>query len=321
MCVLRSSLRYRDELVCARSVQCQHRQKALQPMNVPLHPVFSDVTGVSGWRILEAILAGERDVQKLAARTDRRARASLATIEKALCGDDRPEHLFVLQCAYDLYQTYDKKIRLCDEQVIAQMAPLPTRADKPVPPRKAGRPQLKDRVAGTDLREELFRLAGVDWTAIEGIGPLTTQVILSEIGLDMSAWRSEKHFASWLGLCPDHRISGGKILSRRTRRVLHPVADAWRVSATTLQRSQTALGAFYRRMRAKLGAASALTATAHKLARLIYRLLKHGELYVQQGLDAYEAKYRARLLHNVKKSAAALGFELTPAQAVSPSVS
>jgi transposase len=321
MCVLRTFLRYRDELVCARSAQCQHMQKALQQMNVQLHQVFSDVTGVSGLRIIEAILSGERDVKKLAALTDRRARASLATIEKALGGDYRAEHLFVLQCAYDFHQAYDRKIQLCDEQIIAQMSQLPTRADQPLPPRKAGRPALLDKVAGVDLREQLFRCAGVDLTAIEGIGPLTAEVILSEIGLDMSAWRSEKHFASWLGLCPDHRISGGKVLSRRTRRVLHPVADALRMSATTLQRSQTALGAFYRRMRAKLGAASAITATAHKLARIIYRLLKHGDLYVQQGLNAYEEKYRARLLHNLKKNAAALGFELSPFEQPSTSVS
>jgi transposase len=321
LCVLRSYLRYRDELVCARSVQCQHMQKALQEMNVQLHQVFSDVTGVSGLRIIEAILDGERDVKKLAALTDRRARAPLATIEKALAGDYRAEHLFVLQCAFDLYQAYEGKIQQCDEQIIAQLKSLPARADKPIPARKAGRPQYRDMVAGSDLREELYRCVAVDLTAIEGIGPLTAQIIISEIGLDMSPWRSEKHFASWLGLCPDHRISGGKVLSRHTRRVLNRVADALRMSATTLQRSQTALGGFYRRMRARLGAASAITATAHKLARLIYRLLKHGELYVQQGLNAYEEKHRARQLHNLHKSAQKLGFQLTPFQALPSAVS
>lgn len=324
MCVLRSFLRYRDELVCARSVQCQHLQKALQQMNVQLHQVLSDVTGVSGLRIIQAILAGERDVKILAALADRRVRASQATIEKALRGDHRVEQLFMLQSAFDLHHTYEQKIHLCDEQIIAQLAKLPSSVDlkdKPVPPRKPGRPRLSDMVAGTDLREELYRCVGVDLTAIEGIGVLTAQVLISEIGLDMTRWRSEKHFASWLGLCPDNRISGGKVLSSHTRHVLNPVADALRLSATTLQNSKTALGAFYRRMRARLGPASAITATAHKLARLVYRLIKHGELYVQQGMEVYENKYRERVLHNLKKTAASLGLELVQKQQPAPSVS
>jgi len=324
MCVLRSYLRYRDDLVCARSVQCQHMQKALQQMNVQLHQVLSDVAGLSGQRIIEAILAGERDVKKLAGLADRRVRASQATIEKALRGDYRAEHLFVLQSALDLYQTYERKIHLCDEQILGQLARWPARVDlqeKPVPPRKPGRPRLQDMVAGTDLREELYRCTGVDLTAIEGIGVLTAQVVISEIGLDMTRWPSEKHFASWVGLCPDHRISGGKVLSSHTRHVLNPVADALRLAAATLHKSQTALGAFYRRMRARLGAVSAITATAHKLARIIYRLLKHGELYVQQGMEVYENRYRQRLLHNLTKTAATFGLELTPARQPAPSVS
>jgi transposase len=324
MCVLRSYLRYRDDLVCARSVQCQHMQKALQQMNVQLHQVLSDVTGVSGLRIIEAILAGERDAKKMAGLADCRVRASRATIEKALRGDYRAEHLFVLQSAFDLSQTYERKIRLCDEQIIAQLAQLPARVDlkdKPVPPPKPGRPRLKDMVAGTDLREELYRCAGVDLTAIEGVGVLTAQVVISEIGLDMARWRSEKHFASWLGLCPDNRISGGKVLSSHTRHVVNSAADALRIAAASLQNSKTALGAFYRRMRAKLGAASAITATAHKLARIIYRLLKHGELYVRQGMEDYEKKYRQRLLHHLQKTAANFGFQLIPTQQLPPSVS
>jgi transposase len=324
MCLLRTYLRYRDELVGARSVQCQHMQKALQQMNVQLHQVLSDVTGVSGLRIIEAILAGEREGKKLAALADRRVRASQATIQKAMRGDYRTEQLFVLRSAFELYQAYEAKIARCDEQIIAQMATLPTHAQgekKPLPPRKPGRPLRCDLVAGTDLRKELYRCAGVDLTAIEGVGVLTAQVVISEIGLDMSRWPTEKHFSSWLGLCPDHRISGGKVLSRHTRHVLNPVADALRMAATTLQNSKTALGAFYRRMRARLGAASAITATAHKLARIIYRLLKYGEHYVQQGLEAYEKKYRERLLHNLKKTAAALGLELTQKQSLPPCVS
>lgn len=314
LCVLRSYLRYRDELVCARSVQCQHMQKALQQMNVQLHQVLSDVTGVSGLRIIEAILQGERDPGKLAALADRRVRANTATIAKAMRGDYRTEHLFVLQCAYELHQTYEKKIHQCDEQIIEQMAQLPDQLGQPLGERKPGRAPIRDRVAGKDLRVELHRWTGVDLTAIEGIGVLTAQVVLSEIGTDMSRWRSEKHFTSWLGLCPDNRISGGKILSCHTRRVVNRVSDTLRMAAMTLQNSKTALGAFYRRMRGRSGAASAITATAHKLARIIYRLLKYGEAYVQKGLEHYEQHYRKRLLHNLTKTAASLGFQLIPNQ-------
>jgi transposase len=324
MCVLRSYLRYRDELVCARSTQCQHMQKALQQMNVQLHQVLSDITGASGLRMIEAILQGQRDGQKLAALADRRVRASPDTIAKALQGDYRAEHLFVLKTAFELHGIYQKQILRCDEQVIAEMAKLPTRVDpeqKPLPARKAGRRPSADKVAGKDLRQELYRWTGVDLTAIEGIGVLSAQIILSEIGTDMNRWRTEKHFTSWLGLCPDNRISGGKVLSSHTRKVINPVADALRIAATTLEHTQSGLGAFYRRMKARLGSASAITATAHKLARLIYRLLKHGEDYVRQGLETYEEKYRERLLHNLRKNAKRLGFELTPSQPLTVCVS
>jgi transposase len=324
MCVLRSYLRYRDALVCARSQQCQHMQKALQQMNVQLHQVLSDVTGVSGLRIIEAILSGERDAQKLAALVHRRVRASQATIQKAMRGDYRAEHLFMLQTAFELHGTYEAKIQACDEQLVAQMAQLPTHANlerQPLGARPAGRAASRDQVAGQDMRAELHRWTGVDLTAIEGLGVLTAEVILSEIGTDMNRWRTEKHFTSWLGLCPDHRISGGKVLSRHTRHVVNRVADALRMAAMTLQHSKTAVGAFYRRMRGKLGAASAITATAHKLARLVYRLLKHGEAYVRQGLELYEQKHRQRQLQNLQKNAAALGFELTPREGLAPCVS
>jgi transposase len=290
-------------------------QKALQQMNVQLHQVLSDVTGVSGRRMIAAILAGERNVQKLAELVDCRVRASQATICKALHGDFRSEHLFLLQCAYDLHQIYEEKIALCDQRIVAQLAQLPDRVnlqEKPVPQGKPGRSARLDQVAGKDLRKELYRCTGVDLTAIEGIGVLTAQVVISEIGLDMSRWRTEKHFSSWLGLCPDQRISGGKVLSSRTRRVINRVADALRLAATTLHKSQTALGAYFRRMKARLGTPSAITATAHKLARLIYRLLKHGELYVRQGLEEYEEKHRQRVLKHLHKTAQNLGFQLTP---------
>jgi transposase len=323
-CVVRTYLRYRDELISARSTQCQHMQKALQQMNVQLHHVLSDVTGVSGLTIIEAILDGQRDPVKLAAMVDRRVRASQETIQKALVGDYRSEHLFVLKCAFELYHTYEAKITAGDEQIVIEVAKLPDRVDvniKPLPARKQGRQASVDKMVNHDMRAALYPKLGVDLTAIEGIGVLTGLVILTEVGPDLSRFASEKHFSSWLGLCPDQRISGGKVLSSRTRRVVNRVSDALRMGALTLERSQSALGAFYRRMKARLGAAEAVTATAHKLARLIYRLLKHGEAYVRQGMEKYEKQYQGRKLSALKKNATAMGFELVARQVITPAVS
>jgi len=323
-CVLRTYLRYRDELVGARSPQSQHMQKALLQMNIQLSHVLSDVTGVSGLAIIAAILKGERDPVKLAALVDPRVRASQQTIAKALVGDYRPEHLFVLRQACELYHTYEAKISACDEQMVREVTSLPIKVDpiaKPLPARKAGRPAVYDKMAGVDMRPELYKKFGVDLTAIEGIGVLTGLVLLTEVGPDLSRFRTEKHFCSWLGLCPDNRISGGRVLSSRTRRVVNRLSDALRIAASTLERSQSALGAFSRRMKARLGAAEGITATAHKLARIIYRLIKHGEAYVRQGLEDYEKKFAARKLNLLQKTAKAFGFELVQKQAMTQSVS
>jgi transposase len=323
-CVLRTYLRYRDELVGARSTQCQHMQKALLQMNIQLSHVLSDLTGVSGMAIVAAILEGKRDPVKLAALVDPRVRASQETITKALVGDYRAEHLFVLRQAYELYQTYEGKINACDEQIVREMDCLPLKGDqtlKPLPARKAGRNAALDKMAGVDMRPELYKRFGVDLTAIEGIGVLTGLTMLTEAGPDLSRFRTEKHFCSWLGLCPDNRISGGKVLSSRTRRVVNRLSDALRVAASTLDRSQSALGGFARRMKARLGAAEGITATAHKLARIIYRLIKHGEAYVRQGLEDYEKKFAAKRLIALQKHAEAFGFELVQKQVLTQSVS
>lgn len=323
-CVLRTYLRYRDELIGARSVQCQHIQKALQQMNVQLTQVLSDVMGVSGRAIIEAILQGERDPEELLGWVDGRVRATPAEIKKALQGDYRPEHLFVLQQAFSLYGVYEEKINACDQQIVREIAALSNKVDpalKPLPPRKEGRPASKDKMQGQDMRETLYRKFGVDLTAIEGIGVTTALVVLTEVGPNMNAFKTEKHFTSWLGLCPDNRISGGKVLSSHTRRVVNRLSDALRMAAVTLERSQSALGGFYRRMKGRLGAAEGITATAHKLARIIYRLIKHGEAYVRQGLQDYEKKFRERKLRALSKAAVSMGFSLVPQQPVTPGVS
>ena len=318
-CVLRTYLRYRDELVVARGTQGQHMHKALLQMNVQLPQVLSDVTGASGLAIIAALLKGERDPVKLAALVDRRVRASQPTIQAALQGDYRTEHLFVLRQAHELYHTYEAKINACDEQIVRELTALPAKVAPvlpPLPARKAGRRPGLDKMAGVDLRPELHEKFGVDLTGIEGIGVLTGLVLLTEVGPNVSRFRSEKHFCSWLGLCPDNRISGGKVLSSRTRRVVNRASDALRLAASTLERSQSALGGFARRMKARLGAAEGITATAHKLARIIYRLIKHGEAYVRQGVEDYERKFQAGKLKKLQKTAQAMGFDLVQKQIV-----
>jgi transposase len=309
-CVVRSYLRYREELVRARSTQIQHMQKALQQMNIQLAQVLSDIAGVSGLAIIESILKGQRDPARLVGLVDRRVKASPLRIARALHGDYRAEHLFQLKTALELFHTYEAKIQACDEQVAQELKALPDRVDaqaKPLPPK------AKTKAIPEELRQGLYRKLGVDVTAIEGIGPAVGLTLLTEVGPDLSRFKTEKHFASWLGLCPDNRISGGKVLSRRTRRVVNRLSDALRMGATALERSQTALGAYYRRMKARLGAAEGVTAAAHKLARILYRLLKYGEQYVREGMEAYEKKHQSRKIKSLQKAAAAMGLQLVAA--------
>ncbi len=277
VCVLRSYLRQRAMLVTYAGQHIQHMQKALTQMNLKLQHVVSDVTGVTGMAIMKAVLHGERDPAQLAKLRTRHCQHTEAEIARALRGTWRAEHLFALQQAVELYEFYHRQIEACDRQIEAH---LRTFADKsegktlPHRPRKRKRGATEPRFAA---RAPLFRLSGVDLTAIEGIEENTALVLLSEIGTDMSRWPSEKHFAAWLGLCPHHKISGGKVLSRKVRPSANRAAMALRLAANCLHQSQSALGAFFRRVKARLGTPKAIVATAHKLARLVYRLLKNGE--------------------------------------------
>jgi len=313
-CVARTYLRLRDDLVGNRSAQIQLMQKALHQMNVQLSHVLSDISGESGLAIIEAILSGQRDPVALAGLANKRVRSSKERIAQALVGDYRPEHVFALQTAYDMYMAYQLKIRQCNDRLASELDNLPDKVDpklKPLPPR-ASKKQIDE-----GLRLGLYCKLGVDITAIEGIGVMVGLTMLTEVGSDLSAFKSEKNFSSWLGLCPDNRISGGKVLTTRTRRVINRLSNALRIAATTLEQSQSALGACYRRMKAKLGAAEAITAMAHKLARLLYRLIKHGEAYVRQGIEQYEEKNRQRKLTAVHKMAESLGLKILEPQAVS----
>jgi transposase len=321
ICVLRSYMRQRAMLIEHASRHVQQMQKALTEMNLKLHQVISDLTGVTGLTIVRAILAGERDRLKLAALRDRRVKSSTMTIAKSLEGDYRAEHLFALRQALALYDFYQEKIAECDEAIFAEMrslesSPRATHTPAPILKRKA---RSKHNPIPFDSQAELYRLLGVDLTRIDGVNQATAQLILSELGLDIcKKWPTEAQFASWLGLCPNNEISGGKVLRRGTRKVVNRVANALRMCAKSLFNSKSALGAYARRMRARCDSRIAITATAHKLARLIYRMLKHGEEYIDVGEEQYNAKFRANMLKILERKARRLGFQLMPTTSVVP---
>jgi hypothetical protein len=285
-------------------------------MNVQLANVISDISGLTGQAIIRAIVAGERNPLKLAALSDPRVHASREEIAKSLEGNWRPELLFVLQQEVDMYDIYQKRIAECDQRLQKHLASLthPLPLEPPTQKPKTKKPAAKN-APRFDLSSELQRVTGVDLTRIDGIDVMVAQTILSEVGLDMSRWKTESHFASWLGLCPDNRISGDKVLGRGTRRVVNRAATALRQSANTLMRSRSYLGAQYRRLRTKLGAPKAITAMAHRLARLVYRMLKYGQAYVDKGTEYYEERFRQQQIQLLRKRAAKLGLQIAEIQA------
>lgn len=312
ICVLRSYLRQKEMLTQASAQHIQHMQKALQQMNLLLHNVVSDITGVTGMKIIKAILGGERSPQVLARHRHGRCHSSEQTIAQSLVGNYREEHLFALRQAVELYETYQNKIADCEAAIIAQLNSYPdTTDDEPPPPAKQSNASARIR-SGVDVREVLFKKSGVDLFAIPGLGADTLLTVTSEVGFDMSPWKTIKHFTSWLSLCPSTRISGGKVLSKKSKRKANRAAQAFRIGAATLGRSQTALGAFYRRIKARSGGQQAVTATAHKLARIYYTMLTKGTAYFEVGQQAYEQKYQERRLAHLQRQAKSLGLQLIP---------
>jgi transposase len=310
--VLRSYWRQRANLVELCSQQILRMQKALEQMNIQLHKVLSDITGLTGMKIIRAIVTGQRDPVALARMRHPQVKNSKETFVQALTGTYREEHLFALRQAVQLYDVFHAKISECDRQLeecLRQMEAKGNSAKSALKPTKRKHKPRKNEPR-FDLRSELCRITGVDLTRIDGIDAMTAQTVISEQGFDMSAFPSEKDFASHLGLCPNHRITGGKIIKRKTRKVQSRAAKALRLAAQSLHHSKTALGAFYRRLRARLGPAKAITATAHKLARLIYRMLKYGETYVDVGQEYYEQQYRERVIKNLKRRARQMGYQL-----------
>ena len=308
---LRSYLRQRAMLVEHAAQHVQHMQKALTQMNVKLQHVISDITGKTGMDIIEAIVRGERNPRRLARLRDRRTKADERTIAKSLQGHWRKEHLFELTQALELYRTYQAKIAECDLEIEAQLERFEDRSDGE-PPAPNGKKRNQKSAPHFDVQGHLYRMTGVDLTRIDGVDGLTALKVISEVGTDMTRWPSAKHFASWLGLSPDNRITGGRVISSKTKPSANRAAAALRMAANALHRSDSALGAFLRRKKAHLGAPKAITATAHKLARIIYCMLRYGQEYVDAGAHYYESQYRHRALRAAKQRAAQLGYELVP---------
>jgi transposase len=307
VCKLRTYWRQRQAHIAEASRCIQRMQKTLTQMNIQLANAVSDISGDTGMAILRAMVAGERDTARLAKFRDPRIRATEEEIRASLEGNWRPELLFVLEQELSLYDTYQGKLGECDAAIAKHLGTLESKADPgELPPGK--------RIGGNapvsfDLRGELYRISGVDLTRIDGISVLTAQTVVAEVGTDMSPWETEAHFASWLGLSPDNRQSGKKI-KRGTRKVSNRVATALRQAASTLLRSKTYLGAKYRRLRTRLGAPKAVTAMAHSLSRLVFRMLKYGEAYVDRGMQYYEDKLRRQELQALERKAAEKGYKL-----------
>jgi len=310
---LRSLVRHRDNLITSCSREIQHMQKALQQMNVKLTNVISDVTGVTGMLIMRDIVAGQQDPETLARHRDPRCRKSEEEIAKSLHGHYKSEHVFALKQALEAYDFYRQQIRACDAEIEKFYAAFESQVDvveKPLMPRKSRRNKTQGNEPAFNLRLYLYQWAGVDLTRIDGLDALTVQKVLTETGVDMSPWPTVKHFTSWLSLCPHNDKTGGKIIKSHTRKTQNRAAAALRMAAQSLARSKSALGAYYRRMRAKLGGPQAITATAHKLARIIYAMLKNRTEYVDPGEDYYEEQARQRAIKSLERKARILGFDI-----------
>jgi transposase len=312
ICAVRSLMRYRESLVEMATVHLQHMQKALDQMNLQLHHVISDLSGTTGMAILDAILAGERDPRRLARLRDGRIQATEATIAKSLVGDYRREHLFTLRQSVVAYRHYQQLLAACDveiEQMLAEFT-AGTGPDTPAlsPPKDRHKPRRNE--LKFDLRGHLYRIFGVDLTAVPGIHAQIAYTLLSEVGRDLSAFPNAAAFASWMGLCPDNRVSGGKVLSARTRKVKNRLAKALRLAAQSLFRSQSWLGQFFRRMRAKLGAPKAITAAAHKLARILFHLLTTRQPYDESVFAQQEIQNNQRIHHRLQQQAKKYGYQL-----------
>jgi transposase len=315
---LRTLVRYRAELIQHRAPHILHMQRALQQMNIQLERVLSDIMGLTGQAILRAISAGERDPVTLAQVRNPACKSSAETIAKALTGTWKDELIFVLTQALVIYDVYTAQISVCDgeiEQYLQHMESRTADPAAPLPDLAPAKADSKSKNAPTfNARAQYARLLGVDLVAVMGLSSSSVQTIISEIGTDMERFPTVKHFCAWLGLAPRNDISGGKVLRSRTMKVVNRATQAFRQAAQSVSRSDSALGAYYRAMRARKGPQQATVATAHKIARIVYHLLKYGEVYEAESADAYEQKRQERELHQLTRRAAKLGYTLAPFQ-------
>jgi len=313
---LRAYLRLRERHLEYGAAHIQHMQKALTFMNLQLHHVVSDVTGVTGMKIIRAIVKGERDPQVLATMRDVRCKASTETVRAALVGNYQPEHVFALTQALALYDFYQARVQECDAEIERALAVLNAERETPASPLPEPRHRTKQpNAVNFDTRPLLYQLTGVDLTQIHGVGPYLALRLIGECGTDLSRWPTAKHFTSWLTLSPGCKISGGKVLSAHTRKTTNRITAHLRLAAVTVGRTDTALGAFYRRLAARIGKAKAVTATARKIAVLFYNAMRFGMAYQDPGADYYESKYRERVVKQLHRRAAEFGFTL---QGVTP---
>jgi transposase len=310
---MRTYWRQRNDLVQSASRYIQRMQKALTQMNIQLANVLSDVSGMTGQAIIKAILAGERDPHQLAQFRDPRVKASADEIARSLEGNWQDDLLFVLQQEQDGYEFCQRQMAECDqriEQYLEQREDRSAGASLPEETRKGRLKKKKGNKPQFDLRKGLFRMTGTDLTQIDGLDVMTAMTILSEAGWDMSKWKTEDHFVSWLRLCPDNRISGDRVIGKGRLPTNNRVSTALRMAASTLRMSKTYLGAQFRRLKSRLDTPVAIKAMAAKLARLVYRMLRYGMKYVDRGAAFYEAQHRQLQVKHLKSKAAKLGFQI-----------
>jgi transposase len=309
---LRAYLRHREKLIQDAGDHVRRMQKALIQMNVQLHNVISDITGVTGMLILRDLVAGVTDPKVLASHRHSRCRASEAEIEASLTGNYRPEHVFVLQQNLELYDAYQRQMEACDAEIESLLQQMATHRREPGAPLPSPRCRFRsnDNAPRFEIREVLYRLIGADLTQIDSIGPYTALRLVSEIGTDMSRWPTEKNFTSWMTLAPRNKITGGRIISSKTQPSANRVAVMLRMCAMSVGRTSTALGAYYRRLAYRVGKAKAITATARKIALLVYHVLRGDIDYRDPGAHAYETQHRTRTIRNLRKRAKTLGLGL-----------
>lgn len=309
---LRAYARHRRMLIEQASHEVSRMQKSLNQMNVRLDQAVSDITGQTGMSIIRAILDGERDPGVLAAMRDTRCAKSEEEIAEALMGHYRDEHLFTLKQSVDLWDIYREMIRECDQKLEAFAGLFEKKADRSTIPPPRRREHVRKNVFSFEARELFYEMLGVDLTQIDGISASTVATFVTEVGTSVDPWKTHKKFGSWLRVSPGSNISGGKRRDSKNRSTTNRLATALRVAAQSLEKSKSALGAFYRRMKARLGPEAAINATAHKLARMIYWSVRDGRVYVDPGPEYYDQRYKERTLKRMQKRAQTLGFQLVP---------